>query len=62
MGDDVGFVFDDPLDGLSFLELHRFGQGGGEVYLILIGTLLTGDELNFGWISHDCVSIRWLYI
>ena len=54
MGDDVGFVFDDPFDDLAFLELHRFGQGGGEVDVILIGTLLTGDKLNFGWISHDC--------
>ena len=53
MSDDVGFVFNDPLDDLALLELHGFGNGGGEVDVILVGTLLAGDELNFGRISHN---------
>jgi hypothetical protein len=39
MGDDVGFVFDDPLDDLAFLKLHRLGHGGGEIDVILVGAL-----------------------
>ncbi|MCC5840658.1 MAG: hypothetical protein JJT96_11085 [Opitutales bacterium] len=54
VGDDVGFVFDDPLDDFALLELHGLGHGGGEVDVILIGSLFAGDELNFGRVSHDC--------
>jgi hypothetical protein len=54
VGDDVGLVFNDPLDGLTFLELHRFGNGGGEVDVILVGAFLAPDELDFRWVSHGC--------
>ena len=53
MSNDVGLVFDDPFDDLALLELHRFGDCGGEVNVVLIGFLLAGDELNFSWVSHD---------
>ena len=53
MGNDVGLVLDDPLDDLAFLKLQGLGHGGGEVDVILVGSLLAGDELNFGGISHD---------
>ena len=52
MGDDVGFICDDPLDDLALLELHRLGHGGGEVDIILVGPLFAGNKLNFGWVSH----------
>ena len=58
MGDDVGFVFDDPLNDLPFLELHRFGDGGGEINVILVGPLFAGDELNFSWIPHGVFAFR----
>jgi len=52
MRNDVGLVFDDPFDDLALLELHRFSDRGGEVNVVLIGSLLAGDELNFSWVSH----------
>jgi hypothetical protein len=51
MGNDVGLVLDDPLDDFTFLKLHRFGDGGGEVDVILVRALLAADELDFGWLS-----------
>jgi hypothetical protein len=58
MGDDVGFVFDDPLDGLAFLKLHGFGDRGGEVDVVLVGSLFAGDELDFGWVSHGANDLQ----
>ena len=52
MSNDGGLVCDDPLDGLAFLKLHRFGHGSGEVDVILVGSFFSGDELDFGWVSH----------
>ena len=52
MGDDVGFVFNDPFDDFPFLEFHGFGHGGGEVDVILVGAVFAPDELDFGWVSH----------
>jgi len=52
MGDDVGFVLDDPLDGLAFLELQRLEDGCWEVDVLLVGPFLAGDELEFGRVSH----------
>ena len=40
-----------PLDGLALGEVHRFGQGVGEVHIPLVA-LLALDFLNFGWVSH----------
>jgi len=55
VGDDVGFVFNDPLDDFPFLKIHCFGNGGGEVDVILVGAVFAPDQLDFGWISHGCV-------
>ena len=52
MGDDVGLVLDDPLDNFTFLKLHRFGDGGGEIDVILVRALFAADELDFGWVSR----------
>jgi len=52
VGDDVGFVLDDPLDDLALLKLHGLGHGGREVDVVLVGSLFAGDELDFGWVSH----------
>lgn len=57
MGDDVSFVFDDPLDGLAFLKLEGFGDGGWEVDVILVGTFLAPDHLDFSWVSHGGVRL-----
>jgi hypothetical protein len=37
--DELTFVLDDPLDGLSALELHGLGDGGGKVDEPLLGLL-----------------------
>jgi len=50
--DDVGFVLNNPFDDFALLELHRFGYGGGEVDIILVGSLFAGDQLNFSRVSH----------
>ena len=52
VGDDVGFILDDPLDDLALLKLHGLGHGGREVDIVLVGSLFAGDELDFGWVSH----------
>ena len=49
--DEVGFVFDDPLDEFAFGELHRLGDGRGEVNVPLFGRL-AADELDFGRVAH----------
>ena len=51
MHDEVGFVVDDPLDGLAFGELHGLGDGGREVDVPLLA-LPTLDELDFGGEFH----------
>ena len=43
---------------ISLLELHRFGNGGGEINVILVGPLFAGDELNFSWIPHGVFVFR----
>jgi hypothetical protein len=45
-------VVKDPAYGFTFAEVHRFGNGGGEVDVVLVCGLLPVDELNFGWVSH----------
>ena len=55
MSNDVGLVFDDPFDDLALLELHRFSDRGGEVNVVLIGSLFSGDQLYFCWVSHGNV-------
>jgi hypothetical protein len=52
MDNQVGLVFDDPMDDFAFLKLHCFGYSGGEVNVVLIGSLLPANELNFGGITH----------
>jgi hypothetical protein len=52
VGDDVGFVLDDPFDDFPLLELHGLSYGGGEVDVILIGGLLAMDKLDFRGIPH----------
>ena len=53
MRDDVSFIFDDPLDDLAFLKLHRLRNGRGEVDVIWVGSLLAGDELNFSCVPQN---------
>ena len=48
---DVGLVFDDPLDDFGFVELHGLGESGREVDVPLLA-LLAFDELDFGRESH----------
>ena len=59
VSDDIGFVLDDPLNDLAFLELEGLGHGGGEVYVILIGALFAGDELNFSRVSHGVLFLKY---
>lgn len=49
--DQLGFVFNDPLDDLTPLKLHRLRHGGWEVDVPLLGTLAL-DQLNFGREAH----------
>ena len=51
-----GLVLDEPLDGLSALELHRLGDCGGEVDIPLLG-VFSFDKLDFGWESHVASSL-----
>lgn len=60
VSDDVGFIFNDPFDGLSLLKLHGLGHGGGEVDVILVSAFLAGDELHFSGISHE--KTHWLRV
>lgn len=62
MSDDVGFVLDDPLNDFPLLKLHRLGHGRGKIDVILVWALLTGDELNFGWISHGVFELKFAYV
>ena len=41
-----------PADDLALAESHRFGNGGREVYVVLVCGLLSADELNFRRIPH----------
>ena len=50
--DQVTLVVDRPLDRLTFGEVHRLGDRGREVNVIL-GRRFTLDALNFGWIAHE---------
>ena len=52
MHDEVCLVLDVPIDGFPFLEIHGFGNSGGEVDEPLIGSVLPPDLLHFGWVSH----------
>lgn len=45
--DEVSFVGDGPLDILTFVEVHRLRDGGGEVDASLIAGF-TLNDLNFG--------------
>lgn len=49
--DEVLLVDDGPLDALALGEVHRLGDGRGEVDVELL-TVFALDELNFGWITH----------
>ena len=53
MSNDVGLILNDPLDNLSFLDLHGLSHSGWEVDVVLIGCLLPLDELDLCWVSHD---------
>lgn len=48
----MALVADDPLDRFAAFELHGLGHGGGKVDEPL-PTVLAGDELDLGWISHS---------
>ena len=47
----LGFVFNDPLDDLTPLELHRLRHGGWEIDVPLLGTLAL-YQLHFCWETH----------
>ena len=49
-------VSDGPLDILAFGEVHGLRDGGGEVDVPLL-TFFALDELNFGWIAHECTLV-----
>ena len=49
--DQLGFVFNDPLDDLTPLELHRLRHGGGKVDVPLLGTLAL-NQLHFCREAH----------
>jgi hypothetical protein len=53
MGNDVGLIFDDPLDGLAFLKLHSLRHGRGKVDVVLIRRLLPANELNLRRVAHE---------
>jgi len=48
MGDKVGLVFDD----LALFEFHRFGDGGGEVDVVLVGAFFARYLLKLSRVSH----------
>jgi len=60
VGDDVGLVLDDPLDGLAFLQLKRLGHRRRKVDVVLVGSLFPGDQLDFGWVSHGNIDAMFL--
>lgn len=48
------FVFNDPLDNLTPLELHRLRHSGWEIDVPLLGTLAL-DQLHFCREAHFCL-------
>ena len=41
-----------PMNRLALAEAHRLGNGGGEVDVVLVGALLSADQLNLRRIAH----------
>ena len=62
MHDHIGLVLDDPFDHFCFFQLHSFGDGSGEVDVVLMGRFLSFDELNLSRISHEKLLSNWKLI
>ena len=60
VGNDVGFVLNDPFDDLPFLKLHRLRNSTWEVDVVLVSRLLPSNELDLCWISHKAPPITTL--